>query len=147
MLAIASAVVLMSFFVWEHGRNRDWWGMSDAQKALLSDPMAAQELDGLSLARQEVSKPAGITGKSPGPFVRHWFDPQGEAGAAKARLIKVAQAQGWKHDATRSDSISWLAFKQTPHGTAVLVIAVDGPPGPEFGEGMAGNIRVFLTYA
>lgn len=131
--------------VWNLGRSRWWWGTSDAQQALLSDPMAAPDLDGLTLLYAEEAQPVGVAGKSPGAFVKHWFEPRLDAVAQVADLGSYAAAHGWMQDPTRSNESVWLGSRRTESGSATLVVAVEGARGPALREGMDGKVRVFLT--
>ncbi|MDD4872048.1 MAG: hypothetical protein PHR77_15940 [Kiritimatiellae bacterium] len=145
LITILVLCAVAGLALWNHGRNSGWWGTSDAQRTLLTDAMAARDLDGLTLVRSEESQPVGVGGKSPGAYVFHWFTPRGDAATEVETLGRLATEAGWVRDATRSHGTTWLGTRRTPSGEATLVIAVEGADRPAVAEGMEGKVRVFLT--
>lgn len=133
--------------LWNHGRNAYWWGTSDAQQHLLDDPMAARDLLGLTLVREDVARPVGIATMPKGAYVHHWFDPAGRPEQVLAELGALAATQGWTQRADLTDSTVWVATKEVSGPLeARLIISLEGIDGQVAAASEADVVRVSLIY-
>lgn len=87
---------VLSIFVWNYGRNQYLWGDSDRELQMVSDPMMAQNLAGMTLVRSDRPEPEGFS-IEPAPIqVINWYKADGDLDKQLNAIAEKAVSLGWK---------------------------------------------------
>jgi hypothetical protein len=147
LAALTAILAVGGVAVWNHGRNAYWWGTSDSQRVLLDDPMSAPDLLGLTLIREDIAGPVGVTEMASGAYVHRWFDPAGRPEQVLAELGAYAAAHGWRQEVGLSSANAWVGAKDLGGPTeGNLIINLERTDGGVAKASEATAVRVSVTY-
>lgn len=141
------AVVLsgaLAVGVWEYGRERAWWGESDAMRMVRAESLADPELLGFKLLKS-VHEQRHDSLTTSGPSATNCFAIDGEPEAQMQQAIDYALAEGWSELPDTRTTTTWVGEKPASLGGEMnaIVSVIEGDDG---GPCSRGTLRVSTTY-
>jgi hypothetical protein len=123
-------------------------GESAAMRMLEGDPMAAEDLLGLTLVKTEKYPPPGAL-KAASPAIYHWFAPPEDVTRqeALARLSAFAKACGYSTFSDSTTSEMWVGTRFANPETVGVSISIGDIVGTGSDDAeLVGTIEVIVSY-
>jgi len=148
MVLVGIIVVVLSgalaIGVWEYGRERAWWGESDAMRMVRAESLADPGLLGFKFLKS-VREQRNDSLTTSGPSVTNCFAIDGEAAAQMQQVIDYALAEGWSELPDTRTASTWVGDKSASlggemSGIVTIVESGDATRCP------AGSLQVSISY-
>ena len=141
------AVVLsgaLAVGVWEYGRERAWWGESDAMRMVRAESLADPELLGFKLLKS-VHEQRHDSLTTSGPSATNCFAIDGEPEAQMQQAIDYALAEGWSELPGTRTASTWAGEKPASlggemNGGVSMIESGDVTPCS------AGSLQISVSY-